>query len=74
MKFFVKAHPNAHKNQIIQLSNSEFEVYTTATPENNKANEAIIQLLAKHFRIGKTKITLITGEKSKNKVFEIETI
>ena len=74
MKIFVKAHPNARKNQIIQLSNNEFEIYTTATPENNKANEAIIQLLAKHFRIGKTKITLTTGGKSKNKVFEVETI
>ena len=74
MKILVKAHPNARKNQITQVSNNEFEIYTTATPENNKANKAIIQLLAKHFRIGKTKITLTTGGKSKNKVFEIETI
>ena len=74
MKILVKAHPNARKNQIKQVSSNEFEIYTTATPENNKANETIIQLLAKHFRIGKTKITLTTGGKSKNKVFEIETI
>ena len=67
----VKVKPNARKNEVIQIDNNTFEVKTTATPENGKANQSVIELLAKFFRVGKTKITIIKGQTGRDKVVEI---
>jgi len=71
MKINVKAHTNAKKNEVKKTDDINFEVYTTATPENGKANLSIIELLSKFFRIGKTKINILKGQTSKNKIIEI---
>ena len=68
----VKVKPNARKNEVIQIDNNTFEVKTTATPENGKANQSVIELLAKFFRVGKTKINIIKGQTGRDKVVEIQ--
>lgn len=47
-------------------------VSTKALPVAGKANESIIKLLAKYFKVPKSNVTLKTGSKSKIKVFEID--
>ncbi len=71
MRIQVKVKPNARKNEVKQIDGNNFEVLTTVTPENGKANNSVVELLAKFLRIGKTKIKIISGEKNKIKVFEI---
>jgi hypothetical protein len=46
-------------------------VYVSEPPLDGRANRAVIESLAKHFDTKKNKVLLISGEKSKNKVFEI---
>jgi uncharacterized protein YggU (UPF0235/DUF167 family) len=46
-------------------------VAVKAAPIEGKANEAIMKVLAKHFKIAPSKIRLISGEKSKIKRFEL---
>jgi uncharacterized protein YggU (UPF0235/DUF167 family) len=46
-------------------------VKTKARPIGGKANEAIIQLLAKYFKVPKTSVVLVLGAHAKQKVFEI---
>ena len=67
----VKVKPNASKNEVIQIDSNTFEVKTTATPENGKANQSVVELLAKFFRVGKTKISIIKGQTGRLKVVEI---
>ena len=67
----VKVKPNARKNEVIQIDNNTFEVKTTATPENGKANQSVVELLSKFFRVGKTKISIIKGQTGRDKVVEI---
>ena len=70
-KINVIAKTNARKNEVIQVNDDVFKVFTTSIPENGKANKSIIELLSKFFKVGKTKINIISGETSKNKVIEI---
>lgn len=42
-------------------------VKIAAPPENNKANEALVKLLAKTLKVGKSTITIESGEKSRHK-------
>ena len=71
MEIHVKVKTNARKNEVIKIDENNFEVYTTITPENGKANKSIIELLSKFLKIGKTKINIIKGSKSKNKIITI---
>lgn len=77
MRLTIHLTPKASYNKIEGWAfNAEdqkiLRVKVTAVPENGKANEALINILAKALRIPKSKISLIRGETSKIKELEIE--
>lgn len=59
--------------EIRTLPNGEEQlvVYVTAPPDNGKANEAMICLLAKHFNVAKSRMTIIRGHTNRNKLVRI---
>lgn len=67
----VKVKPNARQNTVQKIDESNFVVFTTTTQEDGKANKSVIELLSDFFRIAKSKIIIIRGQTSKNKVIEI---
>lgn len=71
MKISVIAHPNAKKPRIEKDLLGVLHVYVNAPPLEGKANKAVIESLADYFQMKKSKIILISGQKSKNKIFEI---
>jgi len=48
-----------------------YKVSVKEAPVGGKANEAIIKALAKYFNISKFSVHLISGQTSKQKIFEI---
>lgn len=71
MRIKVKVKPNANKNELKEISPGFFEARVTVPPEKGKANQKVIELLSKYFKVPKSKITLISGIAFKEKVFEI---
>ncbi len=71
MQIAVMAHPNAKKNRIEGDLLGTLHVYVNEPPIDGRANAAIINALAKHFGINRSDIILTSGEKSRNKIFEI---
>lgn len=73
-KFFinVRAITKASKNYIRGVKNDELLISVTAVPENNKANNAIIDLISKKIGVSKSKIQIISGEKNRNKKISID--
>ena len=49
-----------------------YRVAVTVVPEGGKANEAVIKLLPKHLGVAKSKFTLVSGARNRDKVFEWE--
>lgn len=47
-------------------------VYVTAPPDNGKANEAMICVLAEHFNVPKSRLTIVRGMTNRNKLVRIE--
>jgi len=47
------------------------KVYLTAVPVRGKANKELIKLLSKELGVGKSKISIIKGEKSSEKIIEV---
>lgn len=72
MKITVKVHPNARKPRIEKDLTNILQVYVNVPPLEGRANMAVIESLAKYFDTKKYNITLISGKKSKTKVFEIQ--
>jgi uncharacterized protein (TIGR00251 family) len=68
----VKAKPKSKKEGVKKLAENYFEVRVNAPPEKGRANERIRELLAEYFNLPKSKVKLVRGETSKEKVFEIE--
>ncbi len=70
----VKVTTKASKNAITGVKNNELLVSVTSVPEHGKANEAVIKLLSKLLKCAKTKLDLVSGDKSRNKLFRIDEI
>ncbi|OGC06682.1 hypothetical protein A2230_01430 [candidate division WOR-1 bacterium RIFOXYA2_FULL_36_21] len=62
----LKIIPNAKRNEL-----KGDKVYLTAPPVDGKANKALIEFLSEHFKIKKRQISIVRGEKSRNKVVAI---
>ena len=43
----------------------------SAPPEDGKANEALVKLLAKNLDVGKTKVRIVSGMGSRVKIIEV---
>jgi hypothetical protein len=50
------------------------KVLVKAPAREGKANEAVIKLLAEHFKVRKSNVKIIRGLKSKNKIIEIDSL
>lgn len=71
MKIFVRVKTNARRNLVEKIDENHFKVSVVAMPLENKANLAVAEALADYFKIPKSKIVLVSGNKSKDKIFEI---
>lgn len=72
MKIFVKAKPSAKEEKIEKIDNSNYTVSVKEPPIKGKANEAIRNALAVYFKIGSTKVRIVSGYASRNKIIEVE--
>jgi len=77
LTFAIKVSPKSKKNYISnifldQKNQSVLKIYITAPPEDGKANDAIVKLLAKTWKLKKNQIKIIFGLKDKNKIIIIE--
>ena len=72
MKFSIKVKTNAKKNSVEKLDDDNFLVQVTTSPQKGKANDKIIELLADHFDIAKSRIQIIRGLTAKQKTIEIK--
>ena len=70
MKLTVIIHPNAKEEKFIEKK-QENHLYLKEAAIENKANQAAIKALAKFLKIKKNQIFLVSGQKSKEKIFEV---
>ena len=67
----VKIVPDSSKNKIVGAYNDALKITITAPPVEGKANNKCIAYLAKCFDIAKSKIEIISGQTSKDKLIKI---
>lgn len=67
----VKVMPSACKNTVKE-EGGVLKVYVTVAPEKGKANEALVEALARHFCVAKNAVRIIRGASSRHKRVQIE--
>ena len=70
-KFLITVKPGSSQEKIIETAPGELTIYLRAKPHDGEANEALIKLLSKHFKIPKTSIKIVKGARSRIKIMEI---
>lgn len=72
MKFFVTAKPGAKHGRVERLDETHFKISVKAPADKGLANAAVIEALAGFLKIPKSRLELIRGSKSKQKVFQLK--
>lgn len=63
--------PRARRNAIT-VEDGVIRVHVTAPPEDGKANQAVVKLLAKAMGVARTRLCLIGGATSRDKLFRLD--
>lgn len=74
--FAVRVTPRAASNRIsvdeLEDGSLQVRVYITTVPENGKANQAVLKLLAKEMGVAKTSLTIVKGVTDRNKMVQVK--
>lgn len=68
--FKFKVIPNSQHNRLVQEP-GRLKVYLNAPAVEGKANKALIEFLADHFKVKKSMISIKSGLTSREKIVEI---
>ena len=67
----IRVKPGAKKSALKGLYGNQLKVEISAPPDKGRANKELIGLIAKEFDIKRSDVTIIKGEKSRNKTLEL---
>lgn len=71
MKITVKVKPNSRENSLVETGINTFSAKVSLPPEKGKANEKVIELVSKHFKVPKSSVCILKGHSSSVKLLEI---
>lgn len=67
----VTVKPDSRVAAVTQVSEVEFRVAVREPARDGRANAALVELLARHFGIAKSAITIVRGQASRKKIVEL---
>jgi uncharacterized protein (TIGR00251 family) len=72
VKVSITVKPNSKKREVEPTGPNELLVKVIALPRENKANKEVIETLAEYFDVPKSRVSILSGLRSKKKVLEVE--
>ena len=67
----VRLTPRARADRIDSVVGDALKVSVSAPPAENQANEALLRLLAREWRLRRTDLSIVSGAKSRTKIMRI---
>ena len=74
IQFSAIIQPLSSKNKICGIQGESLRIRLTSPPVENAANKMCIKFLAKQLDITLSQITIVSGQKGRNKIIRIEEI
>ncbi len=72
MKIAVKVKPNSKENKVEVAGNNEYVLRVKEKAQDGKANAAAIKTLSEYLGIPRSRISIVRGHSSKNKIISID--
>ena len=72
MRVVVKVKPNSKEERVEKTGENSFTVRVKAKPTDGKANDAVRDALSEYFGVKRSRVTLLVGPASRQKVFDIQ--
>ena len=63
--------PNSKGASVAKVGETDFEVRVDERATDGKANRRLLELLSEYFGVPKSKIVIVRGAKSRDKILEI---
>ena len=71
MKISVKVKPNSKEGKVEETGPNQFLVKVKAPPKEGRANQEVVESLAKYFGVPKSRVAIVAGLKSSQKIVNI---
>jgi len=71
LNILVQIQPKSSRNEIVGIHDGRLKIKIKAPPVDGKANESLIEFLAKTFKISKSNIEILKGHTSKLKTIKL---
>lgn len=72
MKITVQAKPGAREERVEKMDETHYVVAVKEPPVQGRANAAIVRALAAHFGVAPSRVRILTGHTSRQKIMEIQ--
>ena len=63
--------PNAREARVVKVSDDYFEVRVDEMAVGGRANKRLLEILAEHFKVQKSRISILKGTKTRNKLVQV---
>jgi uncharacterized protein len=70
----LRVSPGARKSAVVGRYGERWKIRVAAPAESGRANEALIELLAKTFGVARSQIRVVTGTGARDKIVEVKGI
>jgi uncharacterized protein len=70
MRLNIRVVPNAKKERMVE-EEGRLKIYLCAPAVEGKANKALVNFLSEHYNVPRSRISVVKGEKSREKTVEI---
>ena len=74
IQFSAIIQPRSSKNKICGLQGESLKIRLTSPPVNDAANQMCIKFLSKILDISPSQVTIVSGQKGRNKIIRVERI
>lgn len=71
MRLSVRVKPNSKSTKVEKTGENSYSVHVHAPAAEGKANAAVIEALAEHFSIPKSRVRIAVGHSTRNKLVDI---
>jgi len=72
--FPVKVQPKASRDQVVGYRDGVLQLRVTASPGKGRANAAVVALLADALGVAKSRVRIVRGQSSRDKVLTVESL
>ena len=70
----VRVQPGASENQVVGYQRGVLRLRVTAPPQEGRANQAVISMLAAVLGIAKSRVRIVRGHASREKLVSVESL